>query len=173
MFDRLVEFIIQSIELFRFWIVLDPYEQGVLLRLGKFVRVVEPGFHFIWPFRVDHVMFESVVPTTHSLGNESITTRDGRSVGFHAIITYKVHDIEKAMLKISDTDHAVRDACGGEVGRVLRDHDWCDIIGSAEILEKLTEACRKRGFKYGIEIMSVQLAGLALVKSIRLMNDQH
>jgi len=170
-FDRLVEFLIQSMELFRFWIVLDSFEQGVLLRLGKFVRVVEPGLHFMWPFRIDHVLYESVVPTTHSMGNESITTKDGKSVGFHAIITYKVHDIRKAMLEIAETDHAVRDACQGEVGRVLRDHDWCDIIGSTEILDKLTAACRKRAFRYGIEVMSVQLAGLALVKTIRLMQN--
>lgn len=171
MFDRLVDFVVQFADLFRFWVVLNPYEQGVLLRLGRFVRVVEPGLHFIWPFHVDHLIYQSVVPTTHSLGNESITSKDGKGVGFHAIITYKIHDIEKAMLEVSDTDHAVRDACAGEIGRVLRDHDWRDIIGSAEILDKLTAACRKRGFRYGIEIMSVQLAGLALVKSIRLMQN--
>lgn len=173
MFDRLVELVIQFADLFRFWVVLDPFEQGVLIRLGKFVRVIEPGFHWVLPLHIDYVMFESVVPTTHSLGNESITTKDGKSVGYHAIVTYKVHDIEKAMLRISDTAHALRDACGGEIGRVLRDHNWHDIIGSVEILDKLTEACRKRGFKYGIEVIQVQLASLALVRSIRLMNDQH
>lgn len=150
---------------------MAPYEQGVLLRLGKFVKVIEPGLTWIWPFQIDSVLFEKVVPTTHSLGNESITTRDGKSVGYHAIVTYKVRDIEKALLEIDDTDHAVRDACAGEIGRVLREHDWCGIIGSATILDELTAACRKRGFRYGIEIMSVQLAGLALVKSIRLMQN--
>lgn len=169
MFDRLVEFIIQSIELFRFWVVLDSFEQGVLLRLGKFVRVIDPGLHFIWPFRIDHVLFESVVPTTHSLGNESAVTKDGKSLGFHAIVTYKVHDIKKAMLEINDTDHAVRDACAGEIGRVLRENNSCDIIGSTEIFEKLRVACRKRGFRYGIEIIDVQFAGLTPVRSIRLM----
>lgn len=171
MFDRLVELVVQFADLFRFWVVLDSFEQGVLLRLGKFERVVEPGLHFIWPFHIDHVLYENVVPTTHSLGNESTTTKDGKSVGFHAVVTYKVHDIRKAMLEINDTDHAVRDACAGEIGRVLREHNWCDIIGSAEILDKLTGACRKRGFRYGIEVMSVQFAGLALVKSIRLMQN--
>lgn len=171
MFDRLVELLIQFADMFRFWVVLNPYEKGVLLRLGKFVKVVEPGLTFKYPFGVDEILHESVVPTTHSLGNESIITKDGKGVGFHAVATYKIRDIEKAMLEISDTDHAVRDACAGEIGRVLREHNWCDIIGSAEILDELTAACRKRGFRYGIEVMSIQLAGLALVKSIRLMQN--
>lgn len=171
MFDRLIDFVIQFANLFCFWVVLDPYEQGVLLRLGKFVKIVEPGLTWRWPFHVDSVLHLSVVPTTHSLGNESVTTRDGKGVGYHAVVTYRIRDVQKAVLDISDVDHAVRDACAGEIGRVLRDHDWCDIIGSATILDELTAACRKRGFRYGIEIMSVQLAGLALVKSIRLMQN--
>lgn len=169
MFDRLVDFVIQFAELFRFWVILEPFDEGVVLRLGKFVKVVGPGLTWKWPFGVDVVLVQSVVPTTHSLGNESITTKDGKNVGFHAVVTYQIRDIKKALLGINDTDHAVRDACAGEIGLVLRSHDWCDIIGSVEILEELTSACRKRGFRYGIEIMSVQFAGLSLVKSIRLM----
>jgi regulator of protease activity HflC (stomatin/prohibitin superfamily) len=170
MFDRLVQLLIEFARLFQCWIVLDPYEEGCLLRLGKFVRVLGPGFHWCWPFYVDVVHYQSVVPITHSLGNESITTKDGKGVGFHAVITYQINDIKKVLLEIADADHAVRDACSGEIGRVLREHTWCEIIG-AEILDELRAACRKRGFKYGIEIMSVQLAGLALVKSIRLMQN--
>lgn len=168
MLDKLVDLLISCVELLRFWIVLDPFEQGVLLRLGKFVRVIEPGFHWVFPFRIDHVLFECVVPSTHSLGDESVITLDGKSVGFHAIVTYQVRDIKKAMLEIEDVNHAVRDACLGEIGRVLRESTWAEVIDPS-ILDKCTTACRKRGFRYGIEIMSVQLGSLALVRNIRVM----
>lgn len=170
MFDRLVELIIQFADLFRFWIILDPFEQGVLLRLGKFVRVLEPGFHWVYPLHIDHVMFESVVPTTHSLGNESITTKDGKAVSFHAVITYQVSDVEKALLSVHDTDHALVDACRGEVARTLMAHTWEEIIQDG-IYDDLTKACRKRGWKWGIEIISVQLASLSLAKNIRLISN--
>lgn len=170
MFDRLVELLIGCVELFRFWVVLDPYERGVLLRLGRFVREVEPGFHWVWPFRIDHVLHESVVPTTHSLGYESITTKDNRSITFHAVITFQVRDIKKALLEIEDVNHAVRDACSGEIGRVLHGSTWAEVIDDA-ILDTLTAACRKRGFRYGIEIMSAQLASLSLTRNIRLMGS--
>lgn len=169
MLDRLVDFVIQFAELFRFWVILEPYDEGVMLRLGKFTKTLGPGLTWKLPFGFETALIQSVVPTTHSLGNESITTKDGKGVGFHSIVTYQIRDIKKALLDVADTDHALRDACAGEIGRVLREHNWCDIIGSVEILDELTAACRKRGFRYGIEVMSVQLAGLALVKSIRLM----
>lgn len=168
MLDKLLDFVIQFIELFRFWVVIHPYEAGVQLRLGKFYKTLDCGLHWIIPFGVDHIASEHIVPTTHSLGDESITTADGKSLGFHAIVTYRVHNIKKALLDVEDVDHAVRDACSGEIGRVLRESTYED-IGFPSILTELTSACRARGFRYGIEILSVQLAGLALCKSLRLM----
>lgn len=168
MLDKLIDFAIQCIELFKFWVVIHPYEAGVQLRLGKFHRVVECGFHWVRPFGVDHVSTEHIVPTTHSLGDESTTSKDGKSVGFHAVVTYKVRDIQKALLEVEDVNHAVRDACCGEIGRIMRESTWEQMLAE-DMLERLLSACRKRGFRYGIEVLAVQLAGIAQCRSIRLM----
>lgn len=168
MLDKLIDFVTQFIGLFKFWVVIQPYEAALLVRLGVFIRILGPGIHWRMPFGIDMVPYESMVPTTHSLGDESTTSKDGVSVGFHAVITYKVRDIQKALLEVADVEHAVRDACCGEVGRVMRESTWEEMLRD-DILDKLTAACRKRGFRYGIEVMSVQLAGIAKVRSIRLM----
>lgn len=168
MLDRLIDFVVQFIELFKFWVVIPPFEAGVLIRLGKFSRVLECGFHWIVPFGIDQVLTEHIVPTTHSLGDESTISKDGKLVGYHAVVTYKVRDIQKALLDVEDVEHAIRDACCGEIGRVMRESTWDDMRDEG-ILDKLTAACRKRGFRYGIEVMSVQLAGIAICRSIRLM----
>lgn len=169
MFDKLVDLIIEFIQLFHFMVVVTEYEKGVHLRLGKFLRVLEPGPHFLIPFAVDQVLREAVVPTTHSLGDEATVTRDGKTAAFHAVVTYQVRDIRKALLDVNDTDHAVRDACAGEIGKLMRERTWEELQHSEALLDDLTAVCRKRGFRYGIEIMSVQLASLALAKNIRLM----
>lgn len=108
MLDKLVDFIVQCITLFKFWAVYQPYEAGALLRLGKFIRVLEPGFHWRYPFGIDQCLVEHTVPSTHSLGDESATTADGKSIGFHAVITYRVRDIAKALLEVDNVHHAVR-----------------------------------------------------------------
>ena len=173
MLDRLIELVLQCVELFKFWHVLDPYEEALVLRLGKLNRHLQTaGLYWIIPLGIERVYDEHVIPTTHSLGNESVTTRDGKSIGFHAIVTYRVRDIEKLLLEVEDGNHAVRDACCGEIGRVLRESTW-DEIREPEILDKLTAAARKRGFRFGVEIMSVQLAGMVLCRAIRLMGSEH
>jgi regulator of protease activity HflC (stomatin/prohibitin superfamily) len=168
MFDKLVDTLLNFLHLFKFWIVFQPYEAGVQIRLGKFRKVLEPGFHWVLPFGVDYCVAEHTTPTTHSLGDESVTSRDGKSVGFHAIVTYRVSNIQKATLEVSDVNHAVLDSTSGEIGRVMRELTWEEML-AGDLQDKLSAVCRKQGWKYGIEILRVQLAGLALVRSIRIM----
>lgn len=170
MFDHLIGIIVEFAALFKFWIILEPFEEGVQTRLGKTRKVVGPGLHWLAPFRIDHVFAESVVPRTHDLGNESVTTKDGKSAGFRAIVTFRIKDIEKAIMSVHEVEHAVSDACSGEIGHVLRENSWDDILHGEDITDKLTAACRKRGHRWGIEVLGVQLASLSLVKTIRLMS---
>ena len=168
MFDRLIDLLVGCIDLFKFWIILMPYQGGVLVRLGKFVRELEPGLHWLIPFGVDQVLTEHTVPQFISLAESGIISKDGRHIGFHPIVLYKISDIRKALLEVSEVEHAVYDACSGEIGRVLHESTFDEIIGDG-ILDKLTAACRKRGWRFGIEIMSVQLSGLAVVKNLRII----
>lgn len=167
MFDRLLD-IIQGIWVALIpWVVLQPYESGVLIRLGKFKRVLEPGFHWVWPLHIDHVWEDHTTPRTHHISGLATTTKDGKAIGFDAIVTYQINDIEKALLRVTDVKDAVIDTCTGVIGTVLSDVTWEDIL-HGKAAEELVKPCRARGWKWGIEVMSVQLAGVCLVKNIRL-----
>lgn len=170
MLDRLIELIIQFLGLFKFWHVVDPYEEALVLRLGKLHRHLLCGPHWIIPFGVERTLDEHVVPAVRVLENESATTLDGKSIGFRAVVTYRVRDIEKVLLEVEDGNHAVVDACAGEVARVLRESTWAE-INTVEFLDKVTAAARKRGFRFGVEIMSIQFTALVLCRSIRLMGE--
>lgn len=167
MFDKLFELISQWLHAFVFWYVVDPYERGLLLRLGRLKRILEPGFHWIAPFHVDRVLSENVVPRTERITGLATTTADGKSVGFDAIVTYRISDVEKALLEVEDLKDAIADSCAGTIGTNLSNAKWED-IRHGEAVEALTAACRKKGWKWGVEIQNVQLAGIALVRNLRL-----
>jgi regulator of protease activity HflC (stomatin/prohibitin superfamily) len=170
MFDRLVDILLQFLELFKCWAILEPYEGGIQTRLGKFVKVLEPGFYWLLPFGIDRTEREHMVPRTHSLGDQSVTTLDNTQVGFQAVITYKVRDIKVALLEVEDSEHAIKDSCAGTIGTVLAQCTWDEIRQSTDVLEKVTAACRKRGFRFGLEITSVQFATMGLTRTLRLLN---
>jgi regulator of protease activity HflC (stomatin/prohibitin superfamily) len=167
MFDKLFE-IIQAIftSLVPF-VVLQPFEAGVLVRFGTFKRVLEPGFHWVYPFHIDVVWNEHTTPRTEHLHGLSTTTKDGKSIGFDAVVTYQVNDIKKAMLDVTLMKDAIADTCMGIIGTELTNSTWDEVMHGSTV-EGLTKACRARGWRWGIEILSVQLAGVSIVKNIRL-----
>ncbi len=168
MLDRLLDFLLSSMKAMAPFVIIQHYERAVLLRFGLFRRVLEPGFHWRLPFRIDEASYENVKPRTTHISGLSTTTKDGKSVGFDAIVTWSIVDIEKALLEVNDIQDAITDACAGEIGTRMTEETW-DAICSGAAWDKLTTACRRRGKKWGINIEEVQLAGVSLVKNIRLL----
>lgn len=167
MFDRLVNLLVEIWGALLPWTVVAPYEAAVLVRLGKFKRKLDPGFHWIIPCGVDAVLNEHVTPQTHRIGGLSTTTRDGKSIGFDAVITFQVADVEKAILRVTNVKDAIVDTCTGVLGTQLSEAAWEDVV-HGRATEELTKTCRARGWKWGIEVLQVQLAGVCAVKNIRL-----
>lgn len=152
--------------------VLHPYDGAVHLRLGKPIRVLEGGgWYWKVPF-ADDILSEHVVPRTERLTGLATTTVDGKAIGFDAVITWRISDVKKAMLDVSDLKDAIADSCAGTIGTELSNMSWSNII-HGEMLEALTAACRKRGWKWGVEIQLVQLTGIAPVKNLRVSLSGH
>lgn len=167
MFDKLFEIIQWAFESLIPFVIIYQYQRGVLLRFGHFKRVLEPGFHWCLPLRLDLVLYENIKPRTTHISGLSTTTSDGKSAGFDAIVTWEIADIEKALLTVNDIADAITDACAGEIGTRMTEETW-EAIYSGKALSKLTSACRRRGKNWGLNIIEVQLAGVSLVKNIRL-----
>jgi regulator of protease activity HflC (stomatin/prohibitin superfamily) len=171
--DRLIDVLIQCVNFFIPWAVLNEYERGVLLRFGHFKRELGPGFHWCIPFAIDHVMVDNVVTRTHTLPPQTLTTKDGRTVSVTAVITANIGNVRKALLEVENMDHALLDACSGAVGQHVAATDWDD-LRKHDANETLTKACRQNtARRYGVEIERVQLADLAVCKVIRLHGLAH
>jgi regulator of protease activity HflC (stomatin/prohibitin superfamily) len=152
--------------------VVPPYNGGVQLRMGHFVRVLDGG-KWYWKIPIaDHIITDHVVPRTERLSGLATTTTDGKAIGFDAVITYRISDIQKAMLEVNDLKDAIADTCAGIIGTELSNATWADIV-HGNMVDALTAACRKRGWKWGVEIQLVQLTGVAPVKNLRVSLSGH
>ena len=103
--------------------VIHPYNGGIQLRMGKFLRVLEGGkWYWKIPF-ADATMTDHVVPRTERLTGLATTTVDGKAIGFDAVITYRISDIQKALLEVSALKDAIADSCAGIIGTELSNTD--------------------------------------------------
>jgi regulator of protease activity HflC (stomatin/prohibitin superfamily) len=171
MLDRLIDLLVGSLRMFQFWVVVDEYERAIVLRLGKFRRVLEPGFHWVIPFHIDRVIHDNVVPRTVDLGPQSLTTSDGKLVVVSAIVTARIDDVQKATLNVESVSHALRDSCVAEVAGVVSSRTWEQLLEADALEADLRKACQKRATKWGIEIIRAQFSSMTPCRSIRLLQD--
>lgn len=172
MLDKLIDFFISALKMFQFWVVIYPYEKGVLLRLGKFCRVLESGFHWCIPFKIDRVLTVDTVVRTLRLGAQSLVTRDGKPVIVNTVVTCEIADVQTAALKVHSVEHVVDDSCSGLIASFVAGNylDYIVQCCSTQDVE-LIERCQENAAQYGVRIVRVQFTDVSPSRTLRLLNS--
>jgi regulator of protease activity HflC (stomatin/prohibitin superfamily) len=182
MFDRLVDLIIQFANLFVPWAVVDEYEGGVILTLGRprkpprwlrWIRkspVVGPGFYFRVPFGAELVLVTNVVTAIDDLIPQTLVTADGKTVVISIILTWRIERsrVDAFLLKVETAKQALRNAAVEEVSEYVRTSTYPELL-EADVSLDLLDPIQKKASKYGIVVEEVGLSDFAPVPTIRLL----
>jgi regulator of protease activity HflC (stomatin/prohibitin superfamily) len=154
-----------------FWPVLqiEQFNRGIILRGGKFKKMIGPGLHLRIPF-LDTKLEETVVPTTYDLSSQSLVTLDGKEITVKAMFKSQITDVKKFLLEVYDTKNAMGDIIMGIIARMIMSSDWTDLRGEA-INNEITKKARVEGKKIGIEILQVTLTSITSSRSIRIFSE--
>jgi regulator of protease activity HflC (stomatin/prohibitin superfamily) len=166
--DKALQFFIEFAYIFRVATVVHAYEEAVVLRLGKFHRTLEPGWHWVIPLRVEEVISTTVTCHTTNLPTQTLETSDNVQVSVAALVTWEVSDVRKFLLEAAEHQEAVFDAATGTLATLVMSLPWKDLRGT-EFSRTLKTDVKKRARRYGVRITDVQLTDLARTKTIRLL----
>lgn len=168
MFDRIFDFLSGVMNWFVFWVVVNEYEEGVVKTLGRYrERKLEGGLHLIWPFGIDEVLTDNVVPTTTNLEAQKLTTSDGATILIGVAIRWNIRDIVKVTLKIEDSNSILDDSTYGEISGFVRESTW-EQINTDEWIQQVHAAVRQRAFRFGIEVEETWITDLVKMKMLCL-----
>ena len=171
MFDKLIDLIIQFADHLKpFWIMKE-FNAGVRLRGGKFKEILIAGFHWKIPFW-DEVFEHSIAWAAISLPVQSVTTKDGKSIVIKCVIKYRVVDIEHFMIEVYDATDAISDMTCGIIRRHVEARTWDECM-SQDVDKKITTDAKREAKRWGLEIETVTITDMGIIKSIRLYNEQH
>lgn len=171
MLDRLFDFLRDFIGIFRFAVVVDAYERGLILRFGKLHKVMnEPGFYWMAPFYIDRAITDTAVIAARDLPVQVVTLASGESVVAGPVVSFRTNDPVKFFLEVDDAEAALRDFARGTIREVMSGMTWAEVsAGDGKVGEELTRAVRKQAWKFGIEVTQVSLADLCKVRTYRLV----
>jgi regulator of protease activity HflC (stomatin/prohibitin superfamily) len=169
MFDRLIDVITEWWAYLMPAIIIPNYEEAVLLRNGKFVKVLGPGFHVKLPI-FDEVISHHVVVTTLSLPAQSLYTQDKQNIVVKGVIKYKISDVKIFLLEVFDAQDALADMTQSIIKNIIITTPLEECL-DLELDNLLTKKVRVEARKWGVEIQQVTLTDIAPIRSYRIIND--
>ncbi len=169
MFEKLIDIITNWASLLSPFVIVNPYEEGVLNRAGKFKKIVSPGIHFKIPI-IDEVVTQYTVTTTLSLPAQSLYTIDKQNIVVKGVVKYKISDVKVFLLEVYDAQDAISDMTQSIIKNIIMSKTLDECI-DPEIDNVLTKKARVEVKKWGVEINQVTLTDLAPIRSFRLIND--
>lgn len=169
MFDKLIEVITEWWAQLVPGIIIPNYEEAVLLRNGKFIKVLGPGFHVKLPI-FDEVISHHVVVTTLSLSAQSLYTQDKQNIVVKGVIKYKISDVKIFLLEVFDAQDALSDMTQSIIKNIIITTPLESCL-DLELDNLLTKKVRVEARKWGVEIQQVTLTDIAPIRSYRIISD--
>ena len=164
--------------------------QGVVLRFGKYVKTVEPGLRFKFPFGIDQVELVPVKrqlkqefgfgttgatnPTQFSSQQErerSMVTGDLNTASVEWIIQYRIREPQLFLFKVREPGYTLRDISESVMRTVVGDRTVDEVITigrqeiEAEALTQLQNLVNK--YELGMSIDQVQLKNVNPPKPVQ------
>lgn len=168
MLAKLADFLLQFLDLFKFMVVVKAWEVGVVLRLGRYSRTLQPGPHLVWPLAIEQVATEWSVPIVRPLAPQSLTTLDGKNVVVSGVLTYRCVDAQKMTCEVGGHETVVQDSATGVIAQHVTRATWKD-LGSDAFLRAVTRAVNRQARRWGLAVDRVQFSDIAQCQTIRLV----
>lgn len=149
--------------------VIEPFEQGIEIRLGVYRRTVTQGLRWKFPF-LDVIYTQRITTTTLSTNPQSLTTHDGQDIVVSAVIKYRVTDVKVFLLDVENAKDALADITQGTIKGIVMARTW-EGCRHTDIDKDITTKVRREAKRWGIEVDSVTLVDIALLMSVRLLTD--
>lgn len=169
MLDFLRELVTMLWEHIKFWVVIDHFNAGVRLRLGKPKGVLYSGLHWKIPF-MDEILIHMIKTRTLDLSRQSITTKDGEAVTIEATIKFDVSDVETLLLEVNSAEDALGDMTKGIIRKVLMGMEWQE-CNDGEADKRITSRAKTEGVKWGINVSSVTITSMVKGRVLRIFGD--
>jgi regulator of protease activity HflC (stomatin/prohibitin superfamily) len=147
--------------------IINEWERGVLMRLGRFHRVVEPGIVWVLP-GIDS--FADVVDMrirSTSFSAEKTLTKDTVPVDVDAVLFWVVTDAQRAILEVERFRQTVSWAAQTTLRDVIGKTELVRMIADREALDdELQKIIDAKTSDWGVTVQSVEIRDVRLPSAL-------
>ena len=137
--------------------IVQPYEQAIYMRLGKFVRVLNQGLNFVCPL-INQVVKLDLRTEVLDVPKQEVITKDNSPVEVDAVIYIKVTDPKNAFFEVTNYRLATVNLAQTTLRSIIGEMELDEILSSREKINvSLRDILDENTDKWGVKIEAVEI----------------
>jgi len=147
--------------------IINQYERGVVLTLGRYTGIREPGLRIVIPI-FQRLIKVDVRSTPIDVPKQEIITKDNVTVNVDAVVYLRVIDASKAVLETTNYIYATSQFAQAALRDVTGNADMDELLSKREeISEKIKEIVDSETDKWGIDVENVKVQNIELPQDMK------
>lgn len=137
--------------------IIQPYEQGIYMRLGKFIRIIDQGLNVVFPF-VNRVVKMDLRTEVLDIPSQEVITKDNSPVNVDAIIYARVTDPKNAFFEVINYKLATVYLAQTTLRSIIGEMELDEILSNREKINiQLRDILDSSTDKWGVKVEAVEI----------------
>lgn len=147
--------------------IVNQNERGVVMTLGRFSGIKEPGLNFIVPgfqtmYKVD------IRTKTADVSNQEVITKDNIPVQINAVVYYRIQDAAKAILEVENFMHAVAQLAQTTMRNAVGERTLDELLSRRdEIADNIKQILDVKTDPWGIDVQILELKDVIIPDDLK------
>ena len=143
------------------------WEEAIILRFGKFQRLVGPGFFFKWPY-IETFLKQDKRIINLDIQRQEVMTKDNISVTVDAVVFVKVVNTKDSIVNIRNVWDSVMKYAQTTMRDVVGDVELDELLARRdEVADKIAKMVEQETLEWGVDITSVKLQTVELPEDMK------
>lgn len=147
--------------------IINQYERGVVLTLGKYTGIRNPGLRVVLPI-FQRLIKVDVRSTPIDVAKQEVITKDNVTVGVDAVVYMRVVDAAKAVLETTNYVYATTQFAQAALRDVTGNVEMDDLLSKREQISlQIKEIVDRQTDQWGIDVENVKVQNIELPQDMK------
>lgn len=146
---------------------IDEYERGIKFSLGKFSKIMNPGWNIVLPIFQSYKKVD-IRTKAVDVPEQDAITKDNVSIRINAVIYYKIFDASKAILAVENYYYATSQLTQTTMRNIVGSVTLDELLAEREkISTKICEVIDEATDPWGIKVENIELKDISLPEEMQ------
>jgi regulator of protease activity HflC (stomatin/prohibitin superfamily) len=147
--------------------VINQYQRGVILTLGKYTGIKQPGLRFVFPI-IQQMIKVDVRSTPIDVPQQEVITKDNVTIKVDAVVYLRVIQADKAVLETNNYIYATSQFAQAALRDVIGNVELDDLLSKREeISQQIKKIVDTQTDAWGVDVENVKVQNIELPQDMK------